>query len=141
MRVLLVDGSPHAKGCTYTALEEIAGTLNSEGVETELFQIGTEPLSGCTACGSCRETGRCKFSDQLNKYFAISEMPVISSRYWNMVHGAKPEDVKKDLEGLQVMRVLGRNMAWFLKCKQAGTKDGVPFPVREEPVATNFIRS
>jgi multimeric flavodoxin WrbA len=211
MRVLLVNGSPHAKGCTYTALEELAGTLNSEGIETEIFHIGTEPLSGCTACGSCRETGRCKFSDrvnefldaaenadgfvfgspvhfaaaggaitsfmdrafyagrrsttglfrlkpaaavasarragttatldQLNKYFAISEMPVISSRYWNMVHGSKPEDVKKDLEGLQVMRVLARNMAWFLKCKQAGTKAGVAFPVLEEPVATNFIRS
>ena len=68
-------------------------------------------------------------------------MPVISSRYWNMVHGSRPEEVKRDLEGLQVMRVLGRNMAWFLKCKQAGIKAGVPFPEREEPVATNFIRA
>jgi hypothetical protein len=58
-----------------------------------------------------------------------------------MVHGSRPEEVKQDLEGLQVMRVLGTNMAWFLKCKQAGIKAGVPFPEREEPVATNFIRA
>jgi len=210
MKVLLVNGSPHAKGCTYTALEEVAKTLNSEGIETEIFQVGTEPLSGCTACGGCRETGRCKVPDrvnefldiaadadgfvfgspvhfaaaggaitsfmnraffagmrspgrifrlkpaaavvsarragttaafdQLNKYFTISEMPVMSSKYWNNVHGFTPEDVKKDLEGLQVMRVLGRNMAWFLKCKKAGIKAGVPLPEREEPIATNFIR-
>lgn len=210
MRVLLVNGSPHAKGCTYTALEEVAKTLNSDGIETEIFQIGTKPLSGCTACGSCRETGRCRIPDrvnefldvaedadgfvfgspvhfaaaggaitsfmdraffagmrsssrifylkpaaavvsarragttatfdQLNKYFTISQMPVISSKYWNMVHGSLPEDVKKDLEGLQVMRVLGRNMAWFLKCKKAGIKAGIAFPEREEPIATNFIR-
>jgi multimeric flavodoxin WrbA len=67
-------------------------------------------------------------------------MPVISSRYWNMIHGATPEDVKKDLEGLQTMRVLARNMAWFLKCKEAGIKVGVPFPVKEENIYTNFIR-
>ncbi len=210
MKVLLVNGSPHAKGCTYTALEEVSKTLNADGIETEMFQIGTKPLSGCTACGSCRETGRCKIPDrvnefldiaanadgfvfgspvhfaaaggaitsfmnraffagmrssgrifrlkpaaavvsarragttaafdQLNKYFTISEMPVMSSKYWNNVHGFTPEDVKKDLEGLQVMRVLGRNMAWFLKCKKAGIKAGVPLPEREEPIATNFIR-
>ncbi len=64
---------------------------------------------------------------QLNKYFSLSEMSVISSRYWNMVHGHTPEDVKQDLEGLQIMRILGRNMAWFLKCKEAGIKAGVPF--------------
>jgi len=207
MRVILVNGSPHAEGCTYTALEEVAGTLEAEGIDAEIFQIGTEPLSGCTACGTCRETGRCRIHDrvneflevaddadgyvfgspvhyaaaggaitsfmdrvffasrgrcfylkpaaavvsarragttatfdQINKYFTIAQMPVISSRYWNMVHGSKPEDVKKDLEGLQIMRVLARNMAWFLKCKQAGIRAGVPFPEREEPVATNFIR-
>jgi hypothetical protein len=67
-------------------------------------------------------------------------MPVISSRYWNMVHGAQPEDVKKDEEGLQTMRVLARNMAFFLKCKEAGLKAGVPLPVKEKTVFTNFIR-
>ena len=68
------------------------------------------------------------------------EMPVISSQYWNMVHGATAEDVKQDLEGLQIMRVLGKNMAWFLKCKDAGIKAGVPFPEKEEKLRTNFIR-
>lgn len=209
MKVLLVNGSPHEKGCTYTALEEVAKTLNAEGIETEIFQVGTKPLAGCIACRKCQNIGRCIFSDrvndfldivkeadgfvfgspvhyasaggaitsfmdraffadllagrqsfylkpaaaivsarragttatfdQLNKYFTISQMPVISSSYWNMVHGATPEDVKKDLEGLQIMRVLARNMAWFLKCKEAGMKAGVQFPVREEKIYTNFI--
>lgn len=210
MNVILVNGSPHAKGCTYTALEEVAGTLNAEGIETQFFQVGTKPLAGCIACKKCAETGRCAFSDcvndfvdlavdadgfifgspvhyaaasgamtsfmdrafyssmnagkkafylkpaaavtsarragttsafdQLNKYFTISQMPVISSRYWNMVHGTEPEDVKKDLEGLQTMRVLARNMAWFLKCAEAGKKAGVPLPIQEDVVRTNFIR-
>lgn len=210
MKVVLVNGSPHRKGCTYTALEEVAKTLEAEGVDTEIFHLGAKPISGCTACGTCRKTGRCVISDkvndfldiaeeadgfvfgspvhfaaasgaitsfmdrvfyagrssagkpfylkpaagvvsarragttatfdQLNKYFTISEMPIISSKYWNMVHGNTPEDVKKDLEGLQTMRVIGRNMAWFLKCKEAGIKAGIPFPEQEEGVATNFIR-
>ncbi len=210
MKVLLVNGSPHANGCTCTALEEVAKTLNTGGIETQIFHIGTKPLAGCTACRTCAKTGRCVFSDcvndfldlakdadgfifgspvhyaaaggaitsfmdrvfytdllsgkrsfylkpaaavvsarragttaaldQLNKFFTISEMPIISSRYWNMVHGAKPEDVKKDLEGLQTMRVLARNMAWFLKCKEAGLKAGVPLPAKEERIYTNFIR-
>jgi multimeric flavodoxin WrbA len=210
MKVLLVNGSPHEKGCTYTALAEAAGTLDAEGIETEILHIGTKPLSGCIACGTCRRTGRCVHSDsvndfldaaehadgfifgspvhyagaggaitsfmdrafytdlcagrrifrlkpaacvvsarragttatfdQLNKYFTISEMPVISSRYWNMVHGSTPEQVRQDLEGLQTMRILARNMAWFLKCKEAGIKAGVPFPEQEQRIATNFIR-
>ena len=210
MNVILVNGSPHAKGCTYTALEEVADTLIKEGIEPRIFQVGTKPTSGCIACRKCAETGRCSFSDrvndfldlageadgfvfgspvhyaaasgaitcfmdraffadgqggkqsfylkpaaavlsarragttaafdQLNKYFTISQMPVISSRYWNMVHGAQPEDVRKDLEGLQTMRVLARNMAWFLKCKEAGKKAGVPLPEKEAIMRTNFIR-
>jgi multimeric flavodoxin WrbA len=210
MNVILINGSPHINGCTYTALEEISKTLNGEGIETRIFHIGTEPLSGCTACRACAKTGKCIFNDsvnefldmakdvdgfifgspvhyagatgaitsfmdrvfytntlsgrgifhlkpaaaivsarragttsafdQLNKYFTISEMPVISSCYWNMVHGTNPEDVRKDLEGLRIMRVLGRNMAWFLKLKQAGIKAGVPLPASEERVITNFIR-
>ena len=210
MKVLLVNGSPHKKGCTWTALGEAAKTLNEEGIDTEIFWIGIKPLAGCTACKSCAKTGRCMFDDsvndfldiakdadgfvfgspvhyasasgamtsfmdrvfysdlqagrktfalkpaaavvsarragttttfdQLNKYFTVSEMPVVSSRYWNMVHGAKPEDVKKDLEGLQTMRILARNMAFFLKCKEAGIRAGVQLPVRENTVFTNFIR-
>jgi multimeric flavodoxin WrbA len=210
MKVLLVNGSPHEKGCTYTAIQEVTQALNTEGIETEIFQLGTKPISGCLACMKCQELGRCVIPDrvndfleiageadgfifgspvhyasaggaivsfmdrvfyanmrsgknrfylkpaaaivsarragttatidQLNKYFTISEMPVVSSKYWNMVHGASPDEVKKDLEGLQTMRVLGRNMAWLLKCKEAGIKAGVVFPVREESVRTNFIR-
>jgi multimeric flavodoxin WrbA len=210
MKVLLVNGSPHEKGCTYTALSEIAKTLKEEDIETEIFWIGIKPLAGCIACKKCASTGRCAFKDrvnefldiagdadgfvfgspvhyaaasgaitsfmdrvfyadlqsgrqtfylkpaaaivsarragttaafdQLNKYFTISEMPVISSRYWNMVHGAKPDDVKKDLEGLQTMRILARNMAFFLKCKEAGLKTGVSLPEREKSIYTNFIR-
>lgn len=210
MKVLLVNGSPHKEGCTYTALTEVAETLNKEGIAAEIFWLGNKPLAGCTACKTCAEKKICVFDDkvnefldlckdadgfvfgspvhyaaasgaitsfldrvfyadmqsgrqsfylkpaaavvsarragttaaldQINKYFTISEMPIIASRYWNMVHGATPEDVKNDLEGLQIMRVLGKNMAWFLKCKEAGSKSGVPFPEREERVYTNFIR-
>lgn len=210
MKVILVNGSPHKKGCTWTALNEVAKTLDKEGIETEIFWIGIKPLAGCTACNSCARTKKCMFDDcvneflsvagdadgfvfgspvhfaaaagavtsfmdrifyinfqrgrglfylkpaaavvsaersgttaaldQLNKYFTFSEMPVISSRYWNMVHGATPQDVKKDLEGLQTMRTLAHNMAFFLQCKEAGLKAGVQLPVQEEIVRTNFIR-
>lgn len=207
MKVLLVNGSPNAAGCTYTALQEIADTMDKEGIETELFQIGKKAISGCIACFKCRELGRCTITDkvneflekasstdgfifgspvhfagaggaitsfmdraffapdrdiyylkpaaaivsarrggnsatfdQLNKYFTICQMPVISSAYWNMVHGWTPADVQQDLEGLQTMRILARNMAWFLKCKEAGQKYGIPLPEQEEPIATNFIR-
>ena len=206
----MVNGSPHKEGCTYTALAEVAKTLNEEGIDTDIFWIGIKPLSGCIACKKCAKTGRCAFDDsvndfldiakdadgfifgspvhyaaasgaitsfidrvfyanlqsgkqsfylkpaaavisarragttatfdQLNKYFTISEMPIISSCYWNMVHGAKPEDVEKDLEGLQTMRILARNMAFFLKCKEIGLKTGVQLPMREERIFTNFIR-
>ncbi len=209
MKVLLVNGSPHAKGCTYTALQEVSETLNREGVETDLFHIGTRAIIGCTGCGKCSELGRCVFEDrvnefadiadsydgyifgtpvhyaaasgamtsfmdrafysiarsgkdcfrlkpavavisarragttaafdQMNKYFTIMQMPVVSSRYWNMVHGATPEDVMQDLEGLQTMRVLGRNMAYLLMCMQAGRQAGVAFPETEQAVFTNFI--
>lgn len=209
MKVLLVNGSPHAAGCTYTALMEVGNTLSQEGIEAEVFQIGIAPMSGCIACQRCNGKGRCFIDDpineflvlaeqadgfvfgspvhyaaaggamtafmdrafyagsrsankpfylkpaaaviaarragttaafeQLNKYFTISEMPVVSSCYWNMVHGARPEEVKEDAEGLQTMRVLARNMAWLLKCKEAGAKAGVPLPEREKRVFTNFI--
>ena len=210
MKVLLVNGSPHKQGCTWTALSEVAKTLSEEGIEAEIFWIGLKPLAGCTACKTCAKTGRCMFDDtvnefldiakdadgfifgspvhyasasgamtsfmdrvfytnmlagreifslkpaaavvsarragttatfdQLNKYFTISQMPIVSSCYWNMVHGAMPEDVKKDLEGLQIMRILARNMAFFLKCKEAGLKAGVHLPMQEDTVRTNFIR-
>lgn len=90
---------------------------------------------------SARRAGTTSALDQMNKYFLYSQMPVIPSRYWNMVHGNTPEEVERDGEGLQIMRVLGRNMAWFLKLKAAGEAAGVPLPACEEDrIATNFIR-
>lgn len=210
MKVLLVNGSPHKEGCTYTALAEVGTALNQSGIDTDVFWIGNKPLSGCIACKSCIQKNRCVFDDtvngflelagdydgfifgtpvhwagasgaitsfldrvfyadlngggnrfllkpaavvmsarragttatwdQVNKYFGLMQMPIITSRYWNMVHGAKPEDVKQDAEGLQTLRVLGRNMAWFLKCKEAGEKAGIQLPEQEPMTFTNFIR-
>ena len=211
MKVLLFNGSPHREGCTYTALSEIAKTLKEEGIESEIYQIGSEPVYACKACYACGKLGKCIIEDkvnefveyakdfdgfvfgspvhyaaacggitafldraffsasksgrgnifmhkpafavtsarragttatldQLNKYFTITQMPVISGRYWNMVHGAKPEDVRQDLEGMQNMRILARNMAWFLKCKEAGENAGIFPPKTETVTPTNFIR-
>ncbi len=89
---------------------------------------------------SCRRGGATASLDQLNKYFTISNMPVVSSQYWNMVHGNTPEEVKQDLEGMQIMRTLGRNMAWLLKCIAVGRTNGIEIPDYEERVSTNFIR-
>lgn len=206
MKVILVNGSPKAKGCTYTALCEVAGALEKNGIETEIFQVGAAPIAGCIGCGACLKTGKCFVEDgvnefvekakeadgfvfgspvhyaaasgavtsfldrafygkgaafagkpgavvvscrrggasaafdQLNKYFTISNMPVVSSQYWNQVHGNTPEEVRRDEEGLQTMRTLGNNMAWLLKCIDAGKKAGITFPEREPAVKTNFIR-
>ena len=211
MKVLLFNGSPHKEGCTYIALKEIQKTLSEEGIDSEIYQIGTEPVTACRACYACGKIGKCVINDkvneflnyaesfdgfvfgspvhyasacggitafldraffaaghsgrssifrhkpgaaiasarrsgttatldQLNKYFTITEMPVISGRYWNMVHGAKPEDVYKDEEGLQNMRILARNMAWHLKCREAGEKAGIQLPKQETVIHTNFIR-
>ena len=89
---------------------------------------------------SARRAGTTAALDQLNKYFTINQMPVVSSQYWNMVHGNTPDQVRQDAEGLQVMRQLARNMAWMLRCIQAGKAAGVPLPENEEKVRTNFIR-
>ena len=206
MKVLLVNGGPHEKGCTYTALKEVEKTLNEEGIDTEIFWLGIQPIVGCRGCRACAKLGKCVVNDvvneftakakeadgfifgspvhyagasgaitsfmdrafysaksafrykpasaiisarragttatydQLNKYFGITEMPIISSRYWNMVHGSTPEDVLKDEEGMQVMRILGRNMAYYLKCIEAGKEKGIEMPKQEEIRMTNFIR-
>ena len=89
---------------------------------------------------SCRRSGSTASLDVLNKYFLINNMPVVSSQYWNMVHGAKPEDVLKDEEGLQIMRTLAKNTAWLLKCIEAGKKEGINIPEKEPKKRTNFIR-
>lgn len=210
MKVLLVNGSPNKLGCTNTALTIIAQSLKDEGVDSEMFWIGTKPIGGCISCAKCKENGKCVFDDvvnefvekakdadgfvfgspvhyagiagnmkafmdrvfysascskhadyfnfkpvagivsarragttatydDLNKYFGITQMPIISSRYWNMVHGYTPEDVMNDEEGVQIMRILGKNMSYFLKCIEAGKKQGIEQPAREKVKFTNFI--
>lgn len=89
---------------------------------------------------SCRRGGSSAAFDQLNKYFTISNMPIVSSQYWNMVHGNTPEEVKQDLEGMQTMRTLGKNMAWLLKSIHTGKESGIKLPEKEQRAVTNFIR-
>ena len=96
-------------------------------------------LKPAAAIVSARRSGTTVTYDQLNKYFGINQMPIISSRYWNMVHGSTPEEVKKDEEGMQIMRILGKNMAYYLKCQEAGKKAGIKLPDQEETTFTNFI--
>ena len=92
------------------------------------------------AIASARRAGTTATLDALNKYFTIAQMPLVSSSYWNMVHGRTPEEVEQDLEGLYTMRTLGKNMAWLLKCIEAGKSAGISLPEKEEKVWTNFIR-
>ena len=205
MKVLLINGSPHPKGCTFTALTEVAKTLEEEGIATSIFQLGTNPVRGCIACYkcktgnagcvfddekyneahrligecdglivgspvyyagpngalcalmdrlffsssailagkpgaavvSCRRGGASSSFDRLNKYFTINQMPLVTSQYWNSVQGNTPEEVRQDLEGLQTMRTLGRNMAFILKSLKTAS---LPKPKVEECLRTNFIR-
>lgn len=206
MKVLLINGSPHKDGCTYTALHEVECQLQKHGIETEILHIGRQNLQPCIDCKNCWGKGRCVFDDivnpaiekisaadgivigspvyfggitgglktfldrafydakrlysgkpaaavvscrrggastafdQINKYFLISSMPVISSQYWNSVHGDYPDEVKEDLEGLQTMRVVADNMAWILKSIEAGRNAGIQPPVRENRVKTSFYK-
>ncbi len=209
MKVLMLNGSCHKEGCTYTALNEIKKVLESEGIETEIFQIGSAPLRDCTGCMGCRklDNNRCVFNDDdvnlfiekaessdgfifgspvyyahpdgrllsfidraffagkkafeykpaaaivsarrsgttasldvIGKHFTINNMPVVSSNYWNMVHGNTSDEVIQDREGIQIMQVLGRNMAWILKCIESGKQNGIVHPENIEKIHTNFIR-
>ena len=90
--------------------------------------------------GIARRAGTTATLDVLNKYPTYAQQPLVTSRYWNMVHGSNPEDVLKDEEGVQIMKELGRNMAWILKSIEAGKKAGVVQPVAEKKIFTNFIR-
>ena len=206
MKVLMINGSAHENGCTYTALNEVAFTLNAAGVETEIIQLGKNAIRDCVGCGACRKLGKCVFNDDiineiiekaagadgfifgspvyyahpsgrilafldrlfyagnknfafkpaaavvsarragttasfdvLNKYFTITNMPIVPSNYWNMVHGNTPDEVKQDIEGLQIMRCLANNMVWLLKCIEKGKEAGIE-PKNEEKIKTNFIR-
>ncbi|MBO6158150.1 MAG: flavodoxin family protein [Firmicutes bacterium] len=203
MKVLVLNGSPHVNGCTARALQEVMDTLNKEGIETELVQVGKVNIRGCISCGFCSKNGHCVFNDLvaetaqkfeeadglligspvyygspngnilsfldrlfystgfskqmkvgaavvscrrggntasfdvLNKYFTISSMPVASSSYWNQVHGFKAEDVEKDLEGLQTMRNLAKNMAFLMKAI-AAQKEKEGLPALEHEFFTSF---
>ncbi len=205
MKVMLVNGSLHEKGCTYTALCEVEKALNANGIETEIFQLAGKGVNGCKGCWACKKLGKCVIDDAvnefvekaasfdgfvfgspvyyasasgalvsfmdrvfysggkklaykpaaavvscrragasttfdvINKYFTINNMPIVSSNYWNEIHGNTAEEAEKDEEGLQTMRVLGNNMAWLIKCIQLGKENEVA-PVTEKKVWTNFIR-
>lgn len=89
---------------------------------------------------SCRRGGAVSVFDQINHYFTITQMPIISSSYWNQVHGSCYEDVEKDLEGLQTMRDLALNMAWMLKAKACAQEHDITFPEHEKKIYTNFIK-
>ncbi|WP_407377725.1 flavodoxin family protein [Methanobrevibacter sp.] len=132
-----IFGSPvYYAGATgaITSFMDRAFYSNSQGDGLAAFKH--KPAS--VIC-SARRAGTTATYDQLNKYLGISQMPIISSFYWNMVHGNTPEEVKQDVEGLATMRQLGRNMAYFLKCMEAGKKDGI-VPEEEPKIAFNFIR-
>ena len=106
------------------------------------FYAGGAVLRGKPAASvvSCRRGGASAAFDQINKYMTINGMPIVSSQYWNQVHGNTPEEVMKDEEGMQTMRTLANNMAWLLKCIDAGKKAGIEYPAPETPLRTNFIR-
>ncbi len=107
-----------------------------------LFYAGARHFAfkPAAAIVSARRAGTTASIDAITKHFTINQMPVVSSNYWNMVHGNSPDDVKQDLEGLQIMRVLGENMAWLLKCIEVGKNTGINPPQTEKKIWTNFIR-
>lgn len=207
MKVLTINGSPHLKGCTARALEEVEKVLETEGIEYERINVGNIDVRGCIACNYCRTHGKCVFNDivnetapkfaeadgiiagtpvywahsngqllsfldrlfystfstidktmkvgaavessrragstsameEINKYFTMNSMPIVSSTYWNEVHGYMAEDVEKDLEGLQTMRNLGRNTAFLIKAIKA-QKERTGLPKQEKDHLTSFFR-
>lgn len=205
-KVLLINGSPNKHGCTDAALQEVADTLNKNGVDSEILWLGKKPMQDCIACFKCQETGKCVFGDlvveiaermdvfdglivgspvyyggpngrltsfldrfffsvdkkkiagklaasvvscrrggasasfeRLNQYFLMTNMHVVSSQYWNQVHGYTAEDAKRDLEGMQTMRTLAQNMAYLLKAQKIASDAGIEQPRYEETIYTNFM--
>lgn len=193
-KVLLINGSPHEKGCIGVAFDEMLKVFDEEKIETEVIHVGNKAIRGCIACGSCKKNGKCVFNDDLvnevavkfensnglivgspvyfgspngtlisfldrlfystsfmkhmkvgasvvscrrggntasfdvlNKYFTISSMPVVSSTYWNQIHGFTAEDAKKDIEGLQTMRNIAKNMSFMIRAiENEKSKSGYP---------------
>lgn len=205
MKVLMINGSPQAKGNTYIALHEMEKIFEQEGIGTEILHVGNKDIRGCIGCGGCAEKGKCVFDDivnetaakfeacdglvvgspvyyasanatliafltrlfysthfdktmkagacvvaarrgglsstfdELNKFFTISGMPVASGQYWNSIHGRAHGEAEQDLEGLQTMRTLARNMAFLMKSIALG-KEAYGLPEKEPFQRTNFIR-
>ena len=111
------------------------------GIETQTGAFGADMrYKPGSAVASARRGGTTSTIDDLNKYFQINQMPVVSSNYWNIVHGNTPEEVVKDEEGMQTMRLLGKNMAWLVKSIDAAKKQGIDIPCGEDKIKTNFIR-
>lgn len=202
MRVVMINGSPNAGGCTYTGLKIMQERFQEQGIDSVIYQIGHKPVSGCISCGACRRLGRCAIDDmvnvvaedmktadglvlgsavhfasatgmmtafldrlfysidnaslrlkpgacvvscrrggasaafdQLNKYFTIKQMPVVSSCYWNQIHGFTPEDVYADKEGVRTLQVLADNMAYLIRCRAAAN---LPLPIEPPPAFTSF---
>ncbi len=205
MKVLIINGSPRKNGNTSLAVNELVKTFQTEGIETEVCQIGNKDIRGCVACGGCFQKGKCVFNDivnelapkfeeadglivaspvyyasanvtliacldrlfysthfdktmkvganvavarrggcsatfdELNKYFTICGMPVVSSQYWNSVHGLEKGEAEQDAEGLQTMRILARNMSFLIKAIALG-KEKYGLPEKEAWQPTHFIR-
>lgn len=208
MKILMINGSPHEKGCTFIAMHEVEKELNAKGIETVWINVGNELLRTCTACGFCKKDAahHCVFDDAvnealeiaktcdgyvigspvhyanpsgalisflgrffygkedihryklgavvvscrragataaihaLNSFITYGSMQPVATQYWPMVHGNTPEEVAQDLEGMQIMRTLGRNMAWRLEQKKLAEENGLALPELEKKVSTNFIR-
>ncbi len=115
---------------------------NITGFMDRLFMAGGAKMAfkPAAAVVSCRRGGASAAFDQLNKYFTINNMPVVSAQYWNMVHGNTPGEVVQDEEGMQNMRTLGRNIAWLVKCIELGKNNGAQHPQPEPKIKTNYIR-
>lgn len=208
MKVFMINGSSRRDGNTSIALHEVAKTLQTHGIETEIAWIGNKPIRGCTACRTCANKGnnRCVFdddvvnsliekaaeadgyvfgtpvyfagangslislldrmfyaggapmkgkpgvgigvarragtiqaADEINKYFQINAMPVVSSTYWGLAYGREKGQASEDAEGMKTMANIGHQMAWLLKCIQAGKDAGIELEL-EAPVFTHFIR-
>lgn len=205
MKVLLINGSPNAKGNTWIGLNEMQKIFAGEGVESEIIHVGHLPVRGCIGCRKCKTQGKCVFDDivnetaakfeaadgivvgspvyyasanatviaflqrlfystlfdktmkvgasavvarrgglsatydEINKFYGISGMPIVSGQYWNSLHGGAPGQAAEDEEGVQGMRTLARNMVFLMKSIELG-KEQFGLPKKEQQTFTNFIR-
>ena len=128
-----VFGSPVYYAHPSARLQAVLDRVFYAGSSVFAFKPGAAVVSS-------RRAGTTASLDVINKYFTISKMPVVSSSYWNNVHGISAEQVSEDTEGLQTMRNIGHNMAWMLKCIEKAKNNGIELPRGESGERTNFIR-